>query len=105
MLAEKGVNARVIDLRTLRPMDETTIRKAATECGRVLIVSEDRFPGGTGPTISAVISSSEAFGYLDAPIGLITPLDARVAYGPDGDRACLPQLDQIVAETERLMAY
>ncbi|MBK7091882.1 MAG: hypothetical protein IPH59_09190 [bacterium] len=105
LLAEKGINARVIDLRTLRPMDEETIRQSAIDCGRVMIVSEDRFPGGTGPTISAVISSSDAFGYLDAPIGLITPLDARVAYGPDGDRACLPQIDQIVAETEKLMAY
>ena len=43
--------------------------------------------------------------YLDAPIGMITPPDARIAYGPDGDRACLPQLDQIMAEAERLVKW
>lgn len=105
LLAEKGINCRVVDLRTLRPMDEAAIRQAAMDCGRVLIVSEDRFLGGAGPTISAVITGSDAFGYLDAPIGMITPIDSRVAYGPDGDRACLPQLEQIVAEAERLMKW
>ena len=105
LLEEKGIHARVIDLRTLKPLDEETIRKSAMECARVLIVSEDRFPGGVGPTISATITSSEAFGYLDAPIGMITALDARVAYGPDGDRACLPQMEQIVAEAQKTMAY
>ncbi len=105
LLAEKGINARVIDLRTLRPLDEDAIRKAATECARVLIVSEDRFPGGVGPTIASVITSSDAFGYLDAPIGMVTALDARVAYGPDGDRACIPQIEQIISEAEKVMAY
>jgi 2-oxoisovalerate dehydrogenase E1 component len=105
LLAEKGINARVIDLRTLKPMDTDTIRQSAKECNRVLVVSEDRFPGGIAPTISAVITSSDAFGYLDAPIGMITALDARVAYGPDGDRACLPQLEQIIAEAEKIVAY
>jgi hypothetical protein len=42
---------------------------------------------------------------FDALIGMITALDARVAYGPDGDRACLPQLEQIVAEAQKTMAY
>ena len=105
LLEEKGIHARVIDLRTLKPLDEETIRKSAKECARVLIVSEDRFPGGVGPTISATITSSDAFGYLDAPIGMITAIDARVAYGPDGDRACLPQMEQIVAEAQKTMAY
>lgn len=105
LLAEKGINARVIDLRTLKPIDEESIRQAAKDCGRVLIVSEDRFPGGAGPTISAVITTSDAMGYFDAPIGMITPPDARIAYGPDGDRACLPQLDQIMAEAERLVKW
>lgn len=105
LLEEKGIKARVIDLRTLKPLDQETIRQSAVECGRVMVVSEDRFFGGAGPTISAVITSSDAMGYLDAPIGMITPLDARVAYGPDGDRACLPQLETIVAEAEKTVAY
>jgi pyruvate/2-oxoglutarate/acetoin dehydrogenase E1 component len=56
LLAEKNIRAKVVDLRTVKPLDVDTIRKVATECGRVLIVSEDRFFGGAGPTISAAIT-------------------------------------------------
>ncbi len=105
LLAEKGIKAKVVDLRTVKPLDIDTIRKVATECGRVLIISEDRFFGGAGPTISAAITSSDAIGYLDAPVGMITAIEARVAYGPDGDRACLPQIEEIIAEAEKVMAY
>jgi 2-oxoisovalerate dehydrogenase E1 component len=104
-LEEKGIKARVIDLRTLSPLDEKTIIQSAIDCMRVLIVSENRFYGGAGATIAAVIAKSEAMGYLDAPIGMVTPLFARVAYGPDGDRACLPQLEDIIAEAQKVMEY
>jgi pyruvate/2-oxoglutarate/acetoin dehydrogenase E1 component len=105
LLEEKGISARVIDLRTLKPMDNETIIQSAIDCSKVLVVSEDRFPGGTGPTITAIITGSDAMGYLDAPIGMVTPADCRVAYGPDGDRACLPQLEQIVEEAERIVNW
>ncbi len=105
LLEEKGIKARVIDLRTLKPLDEETIIQSAIDCSRVLIVSEDRFPGGAGPTISAVITGSDAMGYIDAPIGMITPPDCRIAYGPDGDRALLPQLEQIVEKAEQVVNW
>jgi pyruvate/2-oxoglutarate/acetoin dehydrogenase E1 component len=70
----------------------------------VLIVSEDRFHGGVGATISAYISNT-LFDYLDAPIRLITAQDCRVSYGADGDAICLPQLEKVVEVAEELAAY
>jgi len=103
-LTEEGVNARVIDLRTVKPIDWTTIETAVKDCSRVLIVSEDRFHGGVGPTLSAYIAGN-LFDYLDAPIRLITAQDCRVAYGDDGDKICLPQAGKILEVAEDLAAY
>lgn len=103
-LAEKGIDARVIDLRTVKPIDWTTIETAVKDCSRVLIVSEDRFHGGVGPTISAYIAGN-LFDYLDAPIHLITAQDCRVAYGDDGDKICLPQAEKILEVAEDLVEY
>ncbi len=102
ILREKGINVRVIDLRTLRPIDEEEIVRTAKECGKVLVVTEDRFPGGSAATISAIITRGEGLFALEAPVQLLTAIDARVAYGMDGDAACLPSIDKIVAEVEAL---
>ena len=104
LLREKGIAARVIDLRTVKPIDWQTIEDAVRDCARVLIVSEDRFHGGVGSTISAYIANS-LFEYLDAPVRLITSQDCRVAYGADGDAICLPQLDRVVEVAEELAGY
>lgn len=104
ILSEQGINARVIDLKTVKPIDWTTIEKAVDDCARVLIVSEDRFHGGIGPTISAYIARN-MFDYLDAPIQLLTALDSRVAYGTDGDEACLPSVTKVVNQVRTLVEY
>lgn len=95
ILAEKGINVRVVDLRTIRPLDEDEILKTAKDCGRVLIVTEDRFVGGIGPTISSLITQGESLFDLEAPVKIIHAIDARVAYGVDGDAVCLPTIDKI----------
>ena len=102
LLKEKGVHIRVIDLRTLRPIDEETIIKTAKDCGKVLVVTEDRFPGGAAATIASIITSGDGLFHLEAPVKLLTAIDARVAYGVDGDNACLPTVDKIVAAVEDL---
>jgi 2-oxoisovalerate dehydrogenase E1 component len=104
LLKEKGINVRVLDLRTVKPIDFKTIEDNLRDCSKVLIVSEDRFHGGVGATISAYIANT-LFNYLDAPIRLITALDARVAYGADGDEICLPQLDKIIDTATELASY
>ncbi|HEX2897564.1 MAG TPA: transketolase C-terminal domain-containing protein, partial [candidate division Zixibacteria bacterium] len=82
--------------------DEATILKTAKECGKVLVVTEDRFPGGVGATISSVITRGDGLFSLEAPVKLLTAIDARVSYGIDGDAASLPTVEKIVAAVEEL---
>jgi pyruvate dehydrogenase E1 component beta subunit len=103
-LAEKNISARVIDLRTVKPIDWETIKKTVEQCSRILVVSEDRFYGGVGPTIAAYIGD-HFFDYLDAPVRIITSKDARVAYGDDGDRICIPQQADILQAAIDLAEY
>jgi len=103
-LAEKNIAARVIDLRIVKPIDWKSIEEAVKECSKVLVVSEDRFYGGVGPTISAYIANN-LFEYLDGPVRIITAQDARVAYGADGDEICLPQVSRIVEVAAELAGY
>jgi 2-oxoisovalerate dehydrogenase E1 component len=103
-LKQRGTATRILDLRTVKPIDWQSIEIAVKDCSRVLIVSEDRFFGGVGPTISAYVANN-LFDYLDAPVGLITAQDCRVAYGADGDEICLPQIPKIIEAAERLLEY
>ncbi|PJA27406.1 MAG: hypothetical protein CO189_07230 [candidate division Zixibacteria bacterium CG_4_9_14_3_um_filter_46_8] len=104
ILSDKGISARVIDLRTVKPIDWDSIEKSVKECSKVMIVTEDRFYGGTGATISAYISN-KLFDYLDAPIRLLSAQDCRVAYGLDGEIVCLPQTNDVVETALDLMEY
>ncbi|UCD64061.1 MAG: hypothetical protein JSW34_01120 [Candidatus Zixiibacteriota bacterium] len=99
---EKGINVRLVDLRTVKPIDEDAIIQTAKDCGKVLVVTEDRFPGGAAATISSIITRGEGLYHLEAPVKLVTAIDARVAYGVDGDNACLPNVDKITAAIEDL---
>lgn len=102
VLAEKGIHIRVVDLRTVKPMDEQAILTTAEECGKVLVVTEDRFTGGMAGTIASVITRDQGLFYLEAPVSIVTAVDSRVAYGMDGDAACLPTVDKIAEAAERL---
>jgi len=102
LLKEKGIHVRIVDLRTVKPMDEEAIRRTARECGKVCIVTEDRFHGGMAATISAVITGGEALYSLEAPLRVLTAIDSRVAYGMDGDAACLPTVEKVAAMVEDL---
>ena len=102
IVQEKGIHARIVDLRTVKPMDEDEIIRTAKDCGRVLVVTEDRFHVGAAATISSVITSGEGLYHLEAPVKTVTAIDARVAYGVDGDDACLPTDTKIVTAIEDL---
>lgn len=102
VLREKGIHVRVVDLRTLKPMDEDAILQTAKDCGKILVVTEDRFPGGAAATIASVITRGDGLFHLEAPVKLVTAIDARVAYGMDGDAACLPTVEKITTAVEDL---
>jgi 2-oxoisovalerate dehydrogenase E1 component len=94
----------VIDLRTLSPYDWEAIRTSVEKNSRVMVVHEDTLSWGFGAEISARIAS-ELFSSLDAPVGRIGALDTWVGYHPSLEAEILPQVEDIVAEADRILAY
>ena len=94
----------VIDLRTLNPYDWAAIQTSVEKNSRVMVVHEDTLSWGFGAEISARIAS-ELFGRLDAPVGRIGALDTWIGYAPSLENEILPQVENIVEEATRILAY
>ncbi len=92
--AEDGVDAEVIDLRTLLPLDLEAIAESVARTNRVLVVHEDRLRGGIGAEIAAYIAE-HLFTSLDAPVGRIGAPDTPVPYAPPLEEAYLPGVERI----------
>ncbi len=92
-----NVDVEVIDLRSIRPLDEATILKSVKKTNRVLLVEENKPYCGIGAQISHLIQR-RAFDYLDAPIHRISALDAPAIYSPPLERIQLPEAPLIVRE-------
>ncbi len=101
-LAAEGINAEVIDLRSIRPIDHETILASVRKTGKLMVVYEGVKAFGVGAEISAMVAESDAFDYLDAPIIRLGAADAPVPYNPDLERASVPQTDTIAAAARRL---
>ncbi|HEV7239477.1 MAG TPA: transketolase C-terminal domain-containing protein [Thermoanaerobaculia bacterium] len=100
-LAEQGVSAEVIDLRSLKPLDEETILASVRKTGRAIVVHEAAGPCGVGAEISAILAE-KAFGALKAPVVRLTGPDAPVAASFPLEAAFAPQADAIVAAANKL---
>ena len=100
----RDASVEVIDLRTLSPYDWETICASVRKTSRVLIAHEDTMSWGYGAEIAARISD-ELFTELDAPAGRVAALDTWVAYSPQMEEEILPQVDDIVREGERILAF
>ena len=103
-LAADGLQAAVLDLRSLAPLDRTSILAVARHCTRVLILHEDSRTGGIGESIAAIIQE-EAFEFLDAPVRIIGALDTPVPYSPPLENYFLPSEEEIERAARRLLAY
>jgi 2-oxoisovalerate dehydrogenase E1 component len=101
-LAANGVEAAVLDLRCLAPLDREALLAVARHCGKVLIVHEDSRTGGIGESLAAIIQE-EAFEDLDAPIRIVGALDTPVPYAPTLEDAFLPS-DERLERAARLLA-
>ncbi len=99
-----GTTIEVIDLRTLSPYDWEAIRASVEKTSRVMIVHEDSLSWGYGAEISARIAN-ELFGSLDAPVGRVAALDTWVGYHPQLEAEILPQVENVVQEADRILAY
>jgi 2-oxoisovalerate dehydrogenase E1 component len=103
-LAKDGIQAAVLDLRSLVPLDRAALFALARRCGRVLILHEDTRTGSIGESLAAVIQE-EAFEYLDAPVRIVGALDTPVPYSPPLEEAFLPSEEQVERAARLLLSY
>ncbi|MDB2362215.1 pyruvate dehydrogenase complex E1 component subunit beta [Flavobacteriales bacterium] len=94
-LAEQGIEAEVIDLRTVRPIDYDTILESVKKTNR-LVVLEEAWPLGSIATEISYRVQKDVFDYLDAPIKRVTCLDTPMAYAPTLVEAFLPNKDKLI---------
>ena len=104
ILAIEGIELEILDLRSLLPLDNHAIAATVKKTNRVIVLHEDTKTGGIAGEIAAIINE-EAFDDLDAPIVRIAALDAPVPFSPPLEKAFLPQVEDVVREARRLVAY
>ncbi|WP_298836361.1 pyruvate dehydrogenase complex E1 component subunit beta [uncultured Roseobacter sp.] len=100
-LAEDGISAEVIDLRTLRPMDTASIIKSVMKTNRCVTVEEGWPQGSVGNYISSVIMQ-EAFDYLDAPVINCTGKDVPMPYAANLEKHALVTTDEVIAAVKQV---
>jgi len=94
-LAKEGIEAEVIDLRTLRPMDTDTIIASVKKTGRAVTVEEGWQQSGVGAEIAARIME-HAFDYLDAPVMRVSGKDVPMPYAANLEKLALPSVAEVV---------
>ncbi|MFC7483316.1 transketolase C-terminal domain-containing protein [Luedemannella flava] len=102
-LAAEGVDAEVIDLRTLRPLDDATILGSVGRTHRAVIVDEGWRSGGIAAEISARISEQALYD-LDAPVARVCSAEVPVPYAHHLEQAALPQPDDVVAAARQAVS-
>jgi pyruvate dehydrogenase E1 component beta subunit len=95
-LAKEGIEAEVIDLRTIRPMDSETIVASVRKTGRAVTVEEGWQQSGVGAEIAARIME-HAFDYLDAPVARVSGKDVPMPYAANLEKLALPSVAEVVA--------
>ena len=101
LLAKQGIQAEVINLRSIRPMDKTTIIESVKKTNRLITV-EDGWPQhGVGAEICGVVMESEAFDYLDAPVERVTGADIPMPYSLKLEEMSTPRAENVVNAVQR----
>ena len=103
LLAKEGIDAEVIDLRTIRPLDTATIVASVQKTNRLVSVEEGWPFAGIGSEMAAVIME-QAFDYLDAPVARVAGVDVPMPYAANLEKLALPQAAQI-AEAAKQVCY
>ena len=102
--ASHGIDAEVIDLRTIAPLDMETIATSVRRTNKVIVAHEDALSWGIGSEVAARIAD-ELFPWLDGPVRRVAALDTWVAYAPELEKAILPQTDDVQEALVELAAY
>jgi 2-oxoisovalerate dehydrogenase E1 component beta subunit len=102
-LAAEGLEIEVLDLRTLKPMDEEAILASVARTNRVLVLSEEPVTGSVAGDVAARIAE-RAFWHLDAPVARLCCPDTPVPYSPPLEDTYLPNADKLIARLRELLA-
>jgi pyruvate dehydrogenase E1 component beta subunit len=100
-LSAQGIEAEVIDVRTLVPFDWKTVFGSVERTGRLVIVHEDTLTGGWGAEVAARVADS-CIGYLQGPIRRVTAPDTPVPFAPVMENFFVPSVERIVAAVKEL---
>jgi pyruvate dehydrogenase E1 component beta subunit len=101
-LEKAGVNAEVLDLRTLRPLDVDAIVATVARTNRVVLVEEGWPYGGITATVAALIQE-EAFDHLDAPVLRVTQADVPMPYAKNLEKVVKPSAEMVVEKVNRVL--
>jgi len=102
-LEKSGISAEVVDLRSLRPLDEDTIAESVRRTHRAVVVHEGWPYGGVGAEIVDRIQRL-AFDSLEAPVLRVTTLDVGMPYNAKLEQLCMPQKDRVVAAVTKVVS-
>ena len=101
ILEGKGIDAEVVDLRTLRPLDRATVVESVKKTSLAVVVEEAWRTGGFGAELASTIQE-EAFDYLDAPVGRVGGAEVPTPYNGKLEAAVFPDAGQVVEAVDRL---
>ncbi|MBL4655771.1 MAG: pyruvate dehydrogenase complex E1 component subunit beta [Bacteroidia bacterium] len=101
-LAKEGIDAEVIDLRTIRPIDYETVIQSVKKTNRMVVV-EEAWPLGSIATEITYKVQKDAFDYLDAPIKRVTTADVPMSYAPTLVEAYLPSTEKIIKNVKEVL--
>ena len=102
ILAGEGINAEVVDLRTLRPMDVATVVESVKKTNRLVTVEEGWGPCGVGAEVAWQVAQ-HGFDYLDAPPARVTQEDTPLPYAASLEALSLPNTDKVVQAVKKVM--
>ena len=103
-LAAEGIELEVLDLRTLKPLDEEAVLATARKTSRVLVLSEEQLTGSVAGDVAARIAE-RAFEWLDGPVHRLCCPDTPVPYSPPLEEAYLPNVDVLIARVRELAGW
>jgi pyruvate dehydrogenase E1 component beta subunit len=101
-LAKEGIEAEVVDLRSLNPLDTETVVESVKRTNRAVVVEEGWRLGGFGAQVAADIGE-HAFDYLDAPVVRVAGKDVPMPYNRDLEQAALPSAQEVIAAVKSLL--
>lgn len=102
-LTADGIELEVVDLRTIKPMDEATVMASIEKTNRALVLSEEPYSGSVAGDVAGRIAE-RAFWSLDAPVARVTCLDTPVPYSPPMEDFYLPNAEKLVARVRELLS-